>query len=419
MVILSSSPAPVRQNLAHKNVLDAITWLSETDDEPSPAPKRRKFSLEVATQDRDSIVDSASTFLRKEGPKNPAKDSFSDPISFTSSPLKSSHRPPEPSHRPPEPSYTAKQLRDANKVTRKKAELLGEMVVEISDMVTGKFFENGDIQAAFADLEVRAVSDTYPTISWKRKVQASYDSRRDLFIPCELTEYRERILVVYYDAKELVKHIQDRSLDTIVRRVVARAQAENPAAEFHVIILVDGYDQYLAKIRNEENKRYKARVLGQPSLGALDHPVGEKDPTVKDIESIVQQTQIRLEVNIFPVRNGKEALTWLHSFTYTIAGRIYDKYERTSLGTLGTVRSGTGSRSTFVQSMRQFRLMTEPKAERLLEHYPGLWRICQQLNGHGTLGQDSNGKNIVPPSVHAAMKVLFTSNDPEEVVYEG
>lgn len=412
MVILSSSPAPVSQKVVHKNVLDAITWLSETDEEPSPVPKRRKYSLEIATQDRDSIVDSASTFLRREVSKNVAKDSFSDPISYTSSPLKSSYR-------PPEPTYTVKQLRDANKVTRKKADLLGEMVVEISNLVSSKFFENEDIETEFAELEVRAVSDTYPTIAWKRKVQASYDPQRDLFIPCELTEYRERILVVYYDAKEIVKHIQDRSLDTIIRRVIARAQTENSSVEFHVIILVDGYDQYLAKIRNEENKRYKARVLGQPSLGTLNHQLGEKELTVKDVESMVQETQIRLEVNIFPVRNGKEALTWLNSFTYTIAGRIYDKYERTSLGTLGTVRSGTGSRSTFVQSMRQFRLMTEPKAERLLEHYPSLSRICEQLNNHGTLGQDSNGKNIVPPSVNAAMKVLFTSNDPEEVVYEG
>ena len=66
MVILSSSPAPVSQKVVHKNVLDAITWLSETDEEPSPVPKRRKYSLEIATQDRDSIVDSASRPLLGE-----------------------------------------------------------------------------------------------------------------------------------------------------------------------------------------------------------------------------------------------------------------------------------------------------------------------------------------------------------------
>lgn len=412
-MIISSSPAPVKRQLLHKDVLDAITWLSETEEETSPALKRIKVASSGRPRYSESISDSGGTFSKALVPPSAAQEALSDPVSCTSSPLKQSNQ-------PTTVKYTTKQLREVNRVTRKKEELMSEMVVEISELVD-KFFDNEDLAASLAQLQVRSVSDVYPTIMWKRKVEASYDPLRDLFIPCEPIEYREQILVVYYDAKELVKLMLDRSIDTVIRRVVARAREDNLDFEYHVIILVDGYDQYVAKVRNEENKRYKARVLGQHSLDSVDQGLEglEKALTVKDIESCVQETQIRLEVNIFPVRNGNEALTWLNSFTYTIAGRIYDKYERTSLGTLGTVRSGTGSRDTFIQTMRQFRLMTEPKAERLLEFYPSLARICEQLNHHGDLGKDANGKNIVPPSVHAAMKVLFSSNDPEEVVYEG
>lgn len=409
-MVLSSSPVPVARDLQHRGILDAITWLSETDDEPSPPSKRHKPGHTPAILDPDSVVDSNSMSLKSGVNSLPPRDSVSDPIAAPSSPIKSSSR-------PQTVSYTAKQLREANKVTRKKPDLLGEMVVEISALVADGFLSDEDTAQHLQPLEVRRVEAQWPTIAWKRKIQASYDPQRDLFIPCAATETRERILVLYYAAADAVDRMKTKLLDADVHQVVQDARKDNPG-DYHVIVVMDGYDQYVAKIRNDENRRYKARVLGQPSLGALAVPLGT-ETTAKDVEMVVQQTQIRLGVNIFPVRNGREALGWLGSLTYTIAGRIYDKYERTALGTLGTVKSGTDTRSTFVQSIRQMRLMTEPKAERLAEFYPGMARICEQLNSRGNLGQDCNGKNIVPPLVHAAMKVFFGSMDPNEVVYEG
>ena len=116
------------------------------------------------------------------------------------------------------------------------------------------------------------------------------------------------------------------------------------------------------------------------------------------------------------MRTAQEAIDWLHSFTYTIGSSLYDKFQRnSSLANIGTVRLGSDRRTTFIELLKKFNLMTQPRAEKLYEYYTSPIAMYKRFLKSDTLGT-VNGKNIVPPSANAAMKRVFTATDPSQVI---
>ena len=69
-----------------------------------------------------------------------------------------------------------------------------------------------------------------------------------------------------------------------------------------------------------------------------------------------------------------------------------------------------------LQSMKQFNLMTQAKADILYVLHQSLHLMYTKLRSHGTLGKDNLKRNIVPPSVDSSMKKFFTADDPDMVI---
>ena len=322
--------------------------------------------------------------------------------------------------------YSKKELNEANKVTRKKEELLSEMVIQIPSFLYETDFEDEYMKQIFVEAKVEKTNSSLPIIFWKRKVKARYDAERDIFIPCKPTEINEKNAVIHIKAKDFVNSLIEGAISLLVDACREEAKRHNQTAVSHIIIIVEGYVQFLSKIRNMEDKRYKKAVLDK--LNPNDDKTGSKklkkqedsvSLSAKEIDQLVNETQVSLNVNIFPVKNNKDAINWLQSFTYTIAYALYDKFERNiSLANLGTVKSGTDTKTTYFQTVKQFRLMTEPKIEKLYGFYTSIFALYSRFQTNDTLGKDNFGKNIVPPSTESAMKKLFTSEDPNDVVHE-
>lgn len=227
---------------------------------------------------------------------------------------------------------------------------------------------------------------------------------------------------MYYKAEEFVNSIIDATLQLVVE--LCKSDHSN-GKDLPVIIIVEGYDHFLNKIKNMEDKKYKKAVLEKFNANDQDNTRARKRKaleislTPKEITELVNDAQLSIGVNIFPAKNNHDTVNWLHSFTYTIACALYDKFERnTLLANLAKVRSGTDSKSTFFGSIKQFRLMTTPRVEKLYGFYPSLFSLYSKFQTRASLGKDHFDKNIVPPSTEISMKKFFMSQDPNDVIHE-
>lgn len=344
---------------------------------------------------------------------------ISDPISSDStlsSPLKPPAKKTKPNPIPNQP-YTNKELNAANKTFRKKEDILSEMILNIPIQLYETFDEEF-VKSMVTHSRIRKTYSTIPMIFWKRAVTADYDEERDVFIPCAPKELTEKNVVLYYKAPDLMKQIKD---DTLQRDV--EQAKKDLGTNIHIIIMIEGYDKYLNKLKTIANRNYTRAVLTQLNPNETNSQKkrrieeDEGDFTVEECEYLVNKLQVDLQVNIFPVKSYQEALEWLVSFSYTIGGSLYDKFNRNeSLANLGRVKPGTDKQSTFMQTIKQFNLMTTPKVEQLYSFYSSLQRIYERYESHGSLGT-FGGKNVLPPTVDSAMKKVFMSEDPDAKIH--
>lgn len=459
---VSSQSGAKTQVSTSRNILDLNNWISSSDDDSftrdlikDVTPKRQGRGqksmmknvlnsspvIERYSQPLESIPESYSPVRPKETTrvgnelinKNPvARIEFSDPIS--SSPIPSSFpksvsQPTELSSGPGSkrrktPSHNSKdgpsikEWREANKVTRKKEDILQEMVIEIALKLKDKI-ESEYFKEVFTLPTVRTTYFELPMVSWKRRIKARYDRDKDIFVPCEPTEVSERVVVVFYETEDLINAIREETLESDVKRIRQRVTMEDPTLNYHLLVMVGGYREYLRKLQAAEHRMYKEQMLEK----MLDVSKGKKartkpNITALEVQRLVMETEVHMRINMFFPKSMEETVDWLHSFTYTIGASLYDKHERNSeFANLGSVKLGSDQKSTFIEMIKKFNLMTNQKAEKLYEFYTSVGAIYNRLSQHEDLGKVS-GKSIVPPTVNAAMKKLFRATDPNEVIVD-
>ncbi|EMG45725.1 hypothetical protein G210_4067 [Candida maltosa Xu316] len=204
--------------------------------------------------------------------------------------------------------YTQKDLKEANKVTRKKEEIYAEMELHITKDVFSLF------QELSSDFQSRILPANYgpPIIFWKRNVTAIYDKERDIFIPCHPTKILEKTFVLYYLAADFVTKLDNGDLKADVLAASQEALSITPN-EYHIIIMVEGYDQLLWKIKSFEQRKFKNQVLQglnsqEQSRRRNTDAEMAKYPSSNQIEFLVNRTQIDLKVNIFTIRGRPESV---------------------------------------------------------------------------------------------------------------
>ena len=406
-------PQSTNQQSSKSLPVDLRHWLSESDLDV--------MSTTLFPQSKKTSISTQNHSLRISQPSDPISEYSSSPIK---QPLQQVQRIVKLKAKESISNngfmYTPRELREANKVTKKKDELLSEMTINFPKHVIDENFTFDTIKQVFEFSNVETYECSLPIIFWKRRIKAEYDSSHDVFIPCEPKTVVEKTIALYYKAQEFFAKLKDGSIDDEITQSIAVAKKQQDL-DYSVIVIIEGYDQYINKLKNNENKRFRDGILLQ--LKGTEKSKRNKpndslvDLSQKQIEDLINKTQIEVGVNIFPIRSNQEVIEWLHSFTYTISFALYDKWERNqSLANLGRVKSGTDSKSTFINSFCQFRLMTEPKAERLYGFHSTMYSIYNKLKQDGSLGSDEYNRGLVPPSTGVAIRRAFLSDNPDEVV---
>lgn len=349
------------------------------------------------THDTDPIEDSPFSF--------PTKGSVLDISNWLSSdddsPLPSIPKKLKPKQTQP---YTPAQLKHANRVTRKREELHQEMVINVASCIELDLekFENSN-----------SFESDIPAIYWQRNVTADYVHHTDTFIPCKQHTITEKNLVLLYKPEQFFDLAVKGTLSNVLKSAVALLDIPRPIP---IIIVLEGYDKYVQLLKTAENHRFRNQVTESPRKKRKSK-YDDITTTYKEIEHLLNKTQFDLGVNIFPVKTSVECIDWLYTFTYTIASSMYDKFQRNiPLANLGTVKSGSDVKGTVIQALRQFRMMTVQKAETVQNVYGSMYGIYKEYERSGTLGR-MDGKNLVPPSVDAALRKVFLGDDDTEVIF--
>lgn len=322
-------------------------------------------------------------------------------------------------------SFSRKEMAYVNRASRRKEEILSEMIIVVPEALYESQFDKDYFKETFLHTTLRVSQGEMPIISWTRKVTSKYSAEEDLFIPCPPEEMRENTLVVLFKVEDFIDLISERVFEAYLIDTTSQMLGDERSSS-STIVFVEGYEQLVGALKNKENRKFRNAILANLENDGSDCAHGRKSKkgddikmSVKDIEASINDLQLRLKVNILPIRDNRDCIDWLKSFTYSIGNRYYDKKERNqTISNLGHVRSGSDTRSTFLQCLKQFKLMTDPKAEKLSRYFPSLYAIYMRCHNHNSLGKDENEKNIVPPSIDVAINKVFTSNDPNDVITE-
>lgn len=342
---------------------------------------------------------------------------FSDPISSSSvntSPIK---KPAKKVTQKKQDATKNKLWKEANKLRRFKDDVLKEMVCEVAFCLKEKLMT----EYFHEQFKLPTVRHTYfeiPLVCWKRRVTADYNAEQDTFVPCELKEISEKVLVLFYEAKELVENVQNGIIEKHMETAHRRAKLEDPLLDYYLVIMVPGFKDYVRKLKTAEDRKYREQIQEQ-----IDGATTKRRKTTEaakitstGAQELIMKAEVSLGVNFFFTKTLEESIDWLSSFTYTIGNSLYDKHERNpEFANFGRVKLGTDRKTTFVEMIKKFNLMSHQKAENLYKVYASPVSIYKRFLQHDNLGT-VDGKAIVPPTVNSAMRRLFTATDPSQVI---
>ncbi|CAN3368384.1 hypothetical protein DICA3_F17150 [Diutina catenulata] len=387
-IVLSGTPSPV----APSQPLGALFDLSSSQPTPSkPAAQSHPISSPVASQ-------AART------KSLPSRFDDTDPIS--SSPA-ASQGPPKPTISTLAgarliPNPTPAQMRTANRVSRSKDELVGEMALYMPHAVYDRF-NKLDLASVYAHAKLETYASDLPLLYWQRSSSCVWDEEQQLFLPTFPYQAVDDTAVLFYEAPEFVD-----GLDRVARDIGEAKQRHSK-----IIVMVQELDKHFKKIQNAQDRAFREQVRRRMEGDEVATPPDSAD-SVKQINRRITAFQLKHQVNLYPVRTNTEACEWLFTLGHTLAANYYTR----TAGISDRPRSGRDRKTVFLSAVTQFKMMTDKRAQTLYSCFPSFAQLSQVLTRHGAVGKDVDGKNIVPPTVEQALLKAFTSDDPNASVYD-
>lgn len=307
-----------------------------------------------------------------------------------------------------------RRLKEANKVTRTKEQLLDEMIMDIPKIVFSTI-KHKKCESELDGIETRESFREDPYVSWQRKVTSKYDTVTDSFIPTSPHVIDEGKCCLVYNVKDFASMMQ---METLLSKF-KKFRRDHPEFDCIVIMIVE-WEQLIQRLKNAENRQYTARMRdGEPEPQKKKRKASVEDSlSLKEMEDTISELQVA-GFRIFTTKSIHESTIWLKSFTHAIAGARYDKLERNpEFANVGAIKSGKDSQDTYFQMLLQLKFMTEVRAQRVMSVMPTLKSLHKCVkSGRLPLGKD--GKTAMNSNVEASVIKLLTTKDDDELLNTG
>ncbi|SSD59794.1 uncharacterized protein SCODWIG_01555 [Saccharomycodes ludwigii] len=319
-----------------------------------------------------------------------------------------------------------KKLTDVNRVKRDNEEIFSEIVMEFNPKVLLTFKENDVDLSSVVPCKVREHYDTNrPSIKFKRAVTSIYDLTHDIFFPCAEKVVEEQFIILFYDAVDFFERYANEKVSILheFRYLQKRYM--------RVVIILNKFKAFKRLLSNNINKKYIESVRNAlssvekegSSLTNMNKDRKRGNPGKEDLNlepddlgAILNELMVNCGVHVFPTVNHLDFIEWIKHIVLIIGRSRYDPLVKNIDYAHINVKSGQDPKNVLEKSLEQLNLITTAKAKRVTNLYPSFQSLLDGVL-KGDLKNGPDGKSLMTGNAADALKVLLSSNNPDEIIY--
>ncbi|CDO94698.1 unnamed protein product [Kluyveromyces dobzhanskii CBS 2104] len=317
-----------------------------------------------------------------------------------------------------------KLYNECNKVTRTEENIYNEMILTINTKVM-ELMQSKHIsfEEELKPLTIIHNYDEYPIIRFKRRCTSVYDQTHGIFYPCDEVIADESICVLVYEALPFFHRYRTdkKGLWDEIRQFSKHGMK--------VIVVIYGLNSLRKKLCNMENKQHENRVLEQLPGSAFSQSqsktkrkstqetkMRELNMKSKNLERILNEVTIYANVDVFPIENLNEFSHWMKNLVWVVGKMRYDVTVKYKEWSHLNVKSGKSPTDVLFNFLQQIAHVNEPKAKRVVTHYKSFQSLMSDMNA-GYVAQGNDNKPLMLKSLERALHTLYTSDDPNELIF--
>lgn len=321
-------------------------------------------------------------------------------------------------------SEMRKLYNECNKVSRTEETIYNEMILTVNNKVMELIHSKHiSFEEELKPLTIIQNYEEFPIIRFKRKCRSIYDQTHGVFYPCDEVIANESICVLVYEALPFFHRYRTdkRGLWDEIRQFSKNGMK--------VIVVMYGLNALRKKLCNMENRQHEDRVLEQLSGSASSQSqsktrrrstqetkMRELNIKSKNLDRIINEVTIYANVDVFPIENLNEFSHWMKNLVWVVGKMRYDVSVKYKEWSHLNVKSGKSPTDVLYSFLQQVAHVNEPKAKRVVTHYKSFQSMMNDMKA-GYVAQSHDNKPLMPKSLERALHTLYTSDDPNELIF--
>ena len=294
----------------------------------------------------------------------------------------------------------ASALAEVNKLRTDKKISTPEMIVDLPD--TLKASTKLQAETLLKDLDVQADSWSSPVdnvVRWRRKVRCRYNEELGHWEPIPMRIEKENYAMVIVTAAEFVQRALATDGADLESHVLSMRR-EFPNHDF--IYLIEGLTPWMRKNHNLRNQQFVSAVRSglpeeqPPSSTQQRRRKAAAAPAEYVDEALIEDALLQLQVLhgalIHHVAAPIETARWIAVFTQHISTVPYRRQREESNAAAaafcmeaGQVRTGDGTRDTYVRMLQEIGRVTAPIAYGIAAEFGSVTKLVRGLEEEGPL----------------------------------
>ncbi|CDK25541.1 unnamed protein product [Kuraishia capsulata CBS 1993] len=306
-----------------------------------------------------------------------------------------------------------KRLKQVNRVHRPKEELLEEMTILVSSALS-QTFDESRYESLFGPIRATGYNSTEPCLRWRRHAEALYYPYRDMFVPCDLKVIHEKFVALVYKTEDLIPELEEEGFIDLLKKYGTNC-----------ILVLIGFDSFMQKIKTAQNRNFVEKVRShldsdsQPSKSSKRRKkddINIAEYNAEQIRKTLIGYEVKYGIHVFPTKGEQDTASWIRSFSYTVAGSIYDKaHRRPDNSNIGPVKSGTTTKECVAKSLEQIKNLTGSTSETVAEHYSSMAELVKLARRTGAIASP-DGEKLLRSDTEKMLLACLTSRNPTDFV---
>ncbi|KJZ71918.1 hypothetical protein HIM_08674 [Hirsutella minnesotensis 3608] len=255
----------------------------------------------------------------------------------------------------------AAAVAEANKLRTDKKVSTPEMIVDLPATLSPDHKTQVETMLAELGVEHSTCHSPHDCIRWRRKVTSRFDDALGRWEPIPPRIHDETHVLVIMTADRFIHLMQSQDLDAHARRVLDAFPGHR------VILLLQGMTPWMRKNRNVRNRQFASGVRAEQAPARSRARAAEYVPE-EDVEDALLRLQVKHDTFIHHTVTPVETARWVVTFTQHISTIPYRKQRDHATSAAGfcmesgQVKTGDGSKDTYVKMLQEIVRITAPIA---------------------------------------------------------